>query len=349
MVRNCNHYGAAAYYASMALPYDMIGISMTNTLASMAPTGGTQAVVGNNPFAIAFPSSQEPPIILDMATSKSSWGALMVAAQRGSELPEDCFLGPDGLPTVDPQAVMSGGFMLPSPGTRATGWRYASRCSQASWTLLDRTCAPVQGPDAPGDNSYLMMAISVGCFGGRRFKHRRQVVRRVRQVHPAASRGCGYRGEGVQTGATGWLGSWRRGPLTSARARPRLGQATVLSINLQHTRRRRCRRATFGRKLLMPLPIVAIVGRPNVGKSTLFNRLVGRRVAVVEDFPGVTRDRLYARGELLNRQVVFVDTGGMVGAEGDPLFSEVNDQAVEALRERTCWLLLWTAARRHSP
>jgi len=83
----------------------------------------------------------------------------------------------------------------------------------------------------------------------------------------------------------------------------------------------------------MPLPIVAIVGRVNVGKSTLFNRLVGRRVAVVEDFPGVTRDRLYARGELLNRQVVYVDTGGMVGAEGDPLFTEVNDQAVEALRE----------------
>jgi GTP-binding protein len=90
----------------------------------------------------------------------------------------------------------------------------------------------------------------------------------------------------------------------------------------------------------MPLPIVAIVGRVNVGKSTLFNRLVGHRVAVVEDFPGVTRDRLYARGELVNRPVMFIDTGGMVGAEGDPLISEVNDQAVEALREADVLVVL---------
>ena len=90
----------------------------------------------------------------------------------------------------------------------------------------------------------------------------------------------------------------------------------------------------------MPLPIVAIVGRVNVGKSTLFNRLVGQRVAVVEDFPGVTRDRLYAEAEINVRKVMLVDTGGMVGAEGDLLIQQVNEQAVEALREADALVVL---------
>jgi GTPase len=90
----------------------------------------------------------------------------------------------------------------------------------------------------------------------------------------------------------------------------------------------------------MSLPVVAIVGRTNVGKSALFNRLVGERLAVVEDFPGVTRDRLYAQVELGDRQVILVDTGGLVGAENDELIVRVKEQAARALQEADVLLLV---------
>lgn len=90
----------------------------------------------------------------------------------------------------------------------------------------------------------------------------------------------------------------------------------------------------------MPLPLVAIVGRTNVGKSSLFNRLVGRRVSVVEDFPGVTRDRIYAEAELDYRRVLLVDTGGLVGGEGDELFLKVKEHAARALSEADAIIML---------
>lgn len=83
----------------------------------------------------------------------------------------------------------------------------------------------------------------------------------------------------------------------------------------------------------MALPLVAIVGRTNTGKSSIFNRLAGKKLAVVEDFHGITRDRVYAVCELDQRQVMLVDTGGIVGGEGDELFAKVKDQAARALAE----------------
>ena len=61
----------------------------------------------------------------------------------------------------------------------------------------------------------------------------------------------------------------------------------------------------------MALPIVAVVGRPNVGKSTLFNKLIGKRLSIVENTPGVTRDRIYAKCEWRDRAFMIVDTGGI--------------------------------------
>ena len=82
-----------------------------------------------------------------------------------------------------------------------------------------------------------------------------------------------------------------------------------------------------------PKPLVAIVGRPNVGKSTLFNRLVGKRIAIVEDTPGITRDRLYADGDWNGREYTLIDTGGIQMFDPDPLKAQIRTQAEIAMEE----------------
>ena len=83
----------------------------------------------------------------------------------------------------------------------------------------------------------------------------------------------------------------------------------------------------------MKLPVVAIVGRPNVGKSTFFNRVLGQRLAIVEDRPGVTRDRNFARAEWNGRQFFVVDTGGMVEGSDEPMDRLIRSQVLTAIEE----------------
>lgn len=81
----------------------------------------------------------------------------------------------------------------------------------------------------------------------------------------------------------------------------------------------------------MGKPLVAIVGRPNVGKSTLFNKLAGKRIAIVDDQPGVTRDRIYAEAEWLNKKFTIIDTGGIEPESEDVIVSQMRRQAQIAI------------------
>lgn len=81
----------------------------------------------------------------------------------------------------------------------------------------------------------------------------------------------------------------------------------------------------------MSLPLVAVVGRPNVGKSTFFNKVVGRRVSIVEDTPGVTRDRIYAEAEWLGVHFALIDTGGIEPDSKDIILSQMREQAEMAM------------------
>jgi GTPase len=84
--------------------------------------------------------------------------------------------------------------------------------------------------------------------------------------------------------------------------------------------------------MLMAKPVIAIVGRPNVGKSTIFNRIVGERISIVEDIPGVTRDRIYSSGEWLTHEFNIIDTGGIdIGDE--PFLEQIRQQAEIAIDE----------------
>ena len=90
----------------------------------------------------------------------------------------------------------------------------------------------------------------------------------------------------------------------------------------------------------MPSPVFVIVGRPNVGKSTFFNRLTGRRAAIVQAEPGVTRDRRYGEGEWEGAGFLAVDTGGIAASEGDPFLPKIQEQTMAAIEESDVVLFL---------
>ena len=87
-------------------------------------------------------------------------------------------------------------------------------------------------------------------------------------------------------------------------------------------------------------PIVAVVGRPNVGKSTLFNKLIGQRLSIVEDTPGVTRDRIYSACEWRNHEIMLVDTGGIEPYSDDIIISQMRRQAQMAIESAEVIILV---------
>src|SRR4029077_1007222 len=86
-VRNTNHFGIAGYYVLKALERDLIGWAMTNSTKLVAPLWGAERMLGTNPIAVSFPGNEEPPIVIDMATSAAAYGKIEIARRNGVAIP----------------------------------------------------------------------------------------------------------------------------------------------------------------------------------------------------------------------------------------------------------------------
>jgi len=173
-VRNGSHFGMAGFYSLMASDQDMIGFASSNTSAVMAPTGGRERMVGNNPISIAIPSSGPFPILVDMAISVTALGKFLVAAQNGESIPLGWALDRNGVPTQDPSEALKGS-VLPIAGYK--GYGLALVVDVLTGLLADGNFGPAVGslisgdPASPNGNSFAFLALDPARFLDRsRFK-----------------------------------------------------------------------------------------------------------------------------------------------------------------------------------
>ena len=140
-VANTNHYGIAGYYVLQALKRDIIGWSMTNSTKLVAPLWGGERMLGTNPIAIGFPGKNEPPIIIDMATSACAFGKVEMARRKKEEVPKGWIIDKDGQHAVDPNQMIDGGALLPLGSFREMGG-HKGYCLA---TMVDVLCCVLSG------------------------------------------------------------------------------------------------------------------------------------------------------------------------------------------------------------
>ncbi len=120
-VTNSRHFSMASYYSMMALPHEMIGISMTNATPNVLPTFGRDPKLGTNPISLAAPADKEPPFVLDMATSAVAVGKLIIAKRLGVPIPAGWAADIEGNATTDPGIAREAKKLLPLGGSRELG------------------------------------------------------------------------------------------------------------------------------------------------------------------------------------------------------------------------------------
>ena len=123
-VRGSNHFGTCEYYAMKASAVKMIGIVATVSATNvMAPFGGVEGLLGNNPVGIAVPTGKAPPLVLDLAMSVAAGGKIRLAAETGQPIPQDWAIDAEGNPTTDPLAALEG-TVLPMAGYKGYGMAF---------------------------------------------------------------------------------------------------------------------------------------------------------------------------------------------------------------------------------
>jgi LDH2 family malate/lactate/ureidoglycolate dehydrogenase len=140
-VCHTNHYGIAGYYVLDALKRDMIGWAMTNSTKLVAPLWGAEKMLGTNPIAIAFPGLEEPPIVIDLATSACAYGKVEIAKRVNKDIPEGWAIDKEGQNTTDPLAMINGGALLPLGSFREMG----GHKGYALASMVDVLCCVLSG------------------------------------------------------------------------------------------------------------------------------------------------------------------------------------------------------------
>src|SRR6266852_8912416 len=148
-VRNTNHFGIAGYYVLEALERDLIGWAMTNSSKMVAPLWGAERMLGTNPIAVSFPAKEEPPIVIDMATSAAAYGRIEMAQRRGEAIPYGWGIGNDGRVTTNPDDVVTGGALLPLGSDRERGGHKGYALAMMVDILSCVLSGPNWGPFAP--------------------------------------------------------------------------------------------------------------------------------------------------------------------------------------------------------
>src|SRR5258706_976940 len=120
-VKNSNHFGIAGHHAMMALPHDMIGMSMTNASPLVAATFSVERLLGTNPIAVAIPANKQPPIVADFATTTAANGKLEILQRKEKDAPLGWIQKKDGTPSSNPNELKDGGALIPLGSDREHG------------------------------------------------------------------------------------------------------------------------------------------------------------------------------------------------------------------------------------
>lgn len=171
-VKDSGHFGVAGLFPMMALEKDFIGYVITNSAPMMAPYGGRERIIGNNPLSYAFPAKNYLPVVVDFSCSVVSSGKLILCRKRGEKIPLGWAYNKDGLPTEDPyEGYEGGGSLAPMGGHKGYGLALAHEVLTAiltggKWTrniksLYEEDKAGIQG------TCHSFMALDPDCFIGK--------------------------------------------------------------------------------------------------------------------------------------------------------------------------------------
>jgi LDH2 family malate/lactate/ureidoglycolate dehydrogenase len=166
-VKWSNHAGPASLYAAMPLAHDMIGLYLAVGNANhLPPWGGLDMLLSTNPIAVAIPAGEEPPVVLDMATTVAAYGKVKTKAQRGETMPEGWMMDREGRPLTDPRRANEG-FLLPIGGYKGYGLAlvFGLLAGTLNGAAMGRDVVDFNADDTtPTNTGHCIVAIDVAAF-----------------------------------------------------------------------------------------------------------------------------------------------------------------------------------------